>query len=107
MTLVTDTSLVHLPALAEEVFDVSGAGDTVIATVTAALAAGLPLQSAIELANAAASIVVRHSGTAPVSWVDLYDLIRNQEARAGALDSKTGSHSAAKGYGSHSMTAVT
>lgn len=82
MTLVTDTSLVHLPAMAEEVFDVSGAGDTVIATVTTALAAGLPLHSAIELANAAASIVVRRSGTAPINWFDLYDLIQNHNARA-------------------------
>jgi len=82
MTLVTDTSLVHLVAMAEEVFDVSGAGDTVIATVSTALAAGLPLQSAIELANAAASIVVRHLGTAPISWLDLYGLIEDQNARA-------------------------
>jgi D-beta-D-heptose 7-phosphate kinase / D-beta-D-heptose 1-phosphate adenosyltransferase len=88
MTLVTDTSLVHLPAMAEEVFDVSGAGDTVIATVGTALASGLPLQSAIELANAAASIVVRHSGTAPINWLDLYDLIQDQNARAGLLKSK-------------------
>lgn len=82
MTLVTNTALIHLPAMAEEVFDVSGAGDTVIATVGAALAAGLPIQSAIELANAAASIVVRHSGTAPIHWSDLYDLIHNQSVRA-------------------------
>lgn len=88
MTLVTDTSLVHLPAIAEEVFDVSGAGDTVIATLSAALAMGLPLQSAIELANAAASIVVRHSGTAPINWLDLYDLIQNQNARGGLTKSK-------------------
>jgi D-beta-D-heptose 7-phosphate kinase/D-beta-D-heptose 1-phosphate adenosyltransferase len=88
MTLVTDKSLVHLPAMAEEVFDVSGAGDTVIATMSTALAAGLPLQSTIELANAAASIVVRHSGTAPINWLDLYDLIQNQNARAGLPKSK-------------------
>lgn len=83
MTLITDSSLVYLPAMAEEVFDVSGAGDTVIATVSAALAAGLPMRSAIELANAAASIVVRHAGTAPINWLDLYDVIQDQNARAG------------------------
>jgi D-beta-D-heptose 7-phosphate kinase / D-beta-D-heptose 1-phosphate adenosyltransferase len=88
MTLVTDTSIVHLPAMAEEVFDVSGAGDTVIATVSTALAAGLPLQSAIELANAAASIVVRHSGTAPINWLDLYDLIHDHSTRAGLPQGK-------------------
>lgn len=88
MTLVTDNSLVHLPAMAEEVFDVSGAGDTVIATLSTALAAGLPVRSAIELANAAASVVVRHSGTAPINWLDLYDVIHDQNARAGLPKSK-------------------
>jgi D-beta-D-heptose 7-phosphate kinase/D-beta-D-heptose 1-phosphate adenosyltransferase len=88
MTLVTDDLLVHLQAMAEEVFDVSGAGDTVIATLSTALAAGLPLQSAVELANAAASIVVRHSGTAPINWLDLYDLLHNQNARSGLSKSK-------------------
>jgi D-beta-D-heptose 7-phosphate kinase/D-beta-D-heptose 1-phosphate adenosyltransferase len=88
MTLITDTAIVHLSAMAEEVFDVSGAGDTVIATVSTALAAGLPLQSAIELANAAASIVVRHAGTAPINWLDLYELIQNQNARAGLPKTK-------------------
>ena len=61
MTLITEKDVHHLPALAEEVFDVSGAGDTVIATLGTALAAGLPMISACELANAAASIVVRHA----------------------------------------------
>jgi rfaE bifunctional protein kinase chain/domain len=88
MTLVTDTSLVHLPAMAEEVFDVSGAGDAVIATVSTALAAGLPMQSAVELANAAASIVIRHTGTAPIKWLDLYDLIQHRDAKAGSPKSK-------------------
>lgn len=82
MTLITSSDLVHLPTMAEEVFDVSGAGDTVIATVASALAAGLPIRSAIELANAAASIVVRHSGTAPINWLDLYDLIQNHNSRS-------------------------
>lgn len=88
MTLVTDAALVHLRAIAEEVFDVSGAGDTVIATVSTALAAGLPVRSAVELANAAASIVVRLSGTVPVNWLDLYDLIQNPNVRTGLPKSK-------------------
>jgi rfaE bifunctional protein kinase chain/domain len=65
-----------LPTEAREVFDVSGAGDTVIATLTAALASGLnPYQSA-SLANGAAGCVVAHMGTAPVKidelqrWID-------------------------------------
>lgn len=54
----------HIPAEAREVFDVSGAGDTVIATVAAALAAGLGLVDAVRLANVAAGIVVGKAGTA-------------------------------------------
>jgi D-beta-D-heptose 7-phosphate kinase / D-beta-D-heptose 1-phosphate adenosyltransferase len=71
MTLVTRDQCRHLPAIAEEVFDVSGAGDTVIATLSVALAAGIPLLPAVELANAAASIVVKHAGTTPIAWRDL------------------------------------
>jgi len=56
---------------AREVFDVSGAGDTVIAVLTAALAAGEPLEDAAALANKAAGIVVGHLGTAPISSAEL------------------------------------
>ncbi len=54
----------HLPAAAREVFDVSGAGDTVAAVAAAALAAGLSLEDAARLANVAAGIVVGKLGTA-------------------------------------------
>ncbi len=57
----------HSPARAREVFDVSGAGDTVIATLTAGLAGGLHIQSAVELANVAAGIVVGKVGTVPIA----------------------------------------
>ena len=56
----------HSPARAREVSDVSGAGDTVIATLAAALAAGLQRETAVELANLAAGIVVGKIGTVPV-----------------------------------------
>lgn len=56
----------HSPARAREVADVSGAGDTVIATLAAGLAGGLQRETAIELANLAASIVVSKVGTVPV-----------------------------------------
>lgn len=56
----------HLPTEAKEVYDVSGAGDTVIATITAALASGADIVDAAQLANAAAACVVSHIGTAPV-----------------------------------------
>ncbi len=57
---------VLIPAQAREVFDVSGAGDTVIATVAAALAAGMPLVEAARTANLAAGIVVGKLGTQPI-----------------------------------------
>jgi D-beta-D-heptose 7-phosphate kinase/D-beta-D-heptose 1-phosphate adenosyltransferase len=64
MTAVTATDAHHLPAETREVFDVSGAGDTVIAAVAASLAAGLMLADAARIANAAAGIVVGKLGTA-------------------------------------------
>jgi D-beta-D-heptose 7-phosphate kinase/D-beta-D-heptose 1-phosphate adenosyltransferase len=61
----------HSPARAREVFDVSGAGDTVIATLTAGLAAGLQIEGAVELANLAAGIVVGKVGTVPIASHEL------------------------------------
>jgi len=54
------------PAVARQVFDVSGAGDTVIATLALCLACGVEIDSAIELANIAAGIVVSKVGTVPI-----------------------------------------
>lgn len=64
---------VHIPTVAREVFDVSGAGDTVIATSTLALAAGASQREAIELANYAAGLVVGKLGTAPCHRDDLLE----------------------------------
>jgi D-beta-D-heptose 7-phosphate kinase/D-beta-D-heptose 1-phosphate adenosyltransferase len=84
MTLVTAAGTVHhLPAEAREVFDVSGAGDTVIATVSAAIAAGLPLLDAARLANVAAGIVVGKIGTAVATAADLVAALHHDEIRAG------------------------
>ncbi len=66
-----DGDVLHSAAKAREVFDVSGAGDTVIATLAAALAGGLQLGSAVELANFAAGIVVAKIGTVPVMAADI------------------------------------
>ncbi|GAA4648474.1 bifunctional D-glycero-beta-D-manno-heptose-7-phosphate kinase/D-glycero-beta-D-manno-heptose 1-phosphate adenylyltransferase HldE [Kistimonas scapharcae] len=72
MTLLrADEKELHLPARAREVFDVTGAGDTVIATLAAALASGEPLPRAAALANIAAGIVVAKLGTATVSLPEL------------------------------------
>ena len=59
------------PARAREVFDVSGAGDTVIATLAASLAGGLHIHTAVELANLAAGIVVGKVGTVPIARHEL------------------------------------
>lgn len=71
ITLLEPSGVHRFPALGREVFDVSGAGDTVIATMSAAVAAGLPLHEAIRLANLAAGIVVGKLGTVPISQEDL------------------------------------
>ena len=61
----------HSPARAREVFDVSGAGDTVIATLAASLAGSLSIHTAVELANLAAGIVVGKVGTVPIAQHEL------------------------------------
>ena len=67
MTLFTrDHATHHIPTVAKEVYDVSGAGDTVIATLGAMVAAGADLPTATEVANQAAGIVVGKLGTAVV-----------------------------------------
>lgn len=69
----------HLPAKAREVFDVTGAGDTVIAVLAAAVAAGEGLPSAVALANTAASIVVGKLGTAAVSAPELRRAVQKDQ----------------------------
>ncbi|MBV8502630.1 MAG: D-glycero-beta-D-manno-heptose-7-phosphate kinase [Paucibacter sp.] len=71
MTLFGPEGTVHEPARAREVFDVTGAGDTVIATLAALMAAGVPLDAAMRLANKAGGIVVGKFGTATVSYEEL------------------------------------
>ena len=72
MSLFDADGAEHQPTRAREVFDVSGAGDTVIATLGLALAAGLSRPHAMHLANAAAGIVVAKLGTAVVDQQELF-----------------------------------
>lgn len=72
MTLFTDDGSWSIPAVAREVFDVSGAGDTVIAVLGAALGAGASLREAVTVANRAGGIVVGKLGTATVSYDELF-----------------------------------
>lgn len=71
MSLFTEQGVSHVRAVAREVFDVSGAGDTVIATLAVALAAQWPLDRAMALANRAGGIVVGKLGTATVTSEEL------------------------------------
>ena len=71
MTLITRDEVLHSPAVAREVFDVTGAGDTVIATLAAGITAGLDWPAALHIANAAAGIVVGKVGAVPIAHRDL------------------------------------
>ncbi len=72
MTLFDNAGKLHVAAQAREVFDVTGAGDTVIATLAACVAAGLSLRDAMPVANRAGGIVVGKFGTATVSYEELF-----------------------------------
>lgn len=72
MSLFDATGELRVAAQAREVFDVTGAGDTVIATLALMLAAGLPLREAVPIANRAGSIVVGKFGTASLSFEELF-----------------------------------
>ena len=72
--------VVHIPTVAKNVFDVTGAGDTVISTFSLALASGLDLKSAAVLSNYAAGIVVGEVGTSTVSAEELKTLIGKRQS---------------------------
>lgn len=73
----------HLPALAREVYDVSGAGDTVVATLATGIAAGLTPLDAARLASVAASVVVAKVGTAVAYGADLVRELRHDDLATG------------------------
>lgn len=75
----SDDTPLFLPTQAREVFDVSGAGDTVIATLAAGVASGLSFVKSAELANIAAGIVVGKVGTQPVNLLELDTALQNLE----------------------------
>lgn len=66
-----DGSVLHVPAEAREVFDVSGAGDTALAALAMSLASGQPLETCVRVANAAAAIAVGKLGTAVVTRAEI------------------------------------
>jgi rfaE bifunctional protein kinase chain/domain len=79
MSLFREQGILHEPTLAREVFDVSGAGDTVIATLAVMLASGADMAEAVRIANRAAGLVVAKLGTAVVSREEILQDMKNQD----------------------------
>ena len=80
MTLISvDNTVLHVPARAKEVFDVTGAGDTVMATLAATLASGMHVEDSVKLANIAAGIVVSKIGTSSVTISELLAEIQTRD----------------------------
>ena len=78
ITLIDDATH-HLPAIAKQVFDVSGAGDTVIATLAAGMINGLQPLESLQLANIAAAVVVGKVGTVPITQADLIEALQAEQ----------------------------
>jgi D-beta-D-heptose 7-phosphate kinase/D-beta-D-heptose 1-phosphate adenosyltransferase len=78
MTLFLQGKAYHFPAYAREVFDISGAGDAVIAILAASLSAGLSWTEAVELANLGAGLAVQKVGTAPVYKDELLQVLEQE-----------------------------
>ncbi|MCX7823529.1 MAG: D-glycero-beta-D-manno-heptose-7-phosphate kinase [Syntrophobacterales bacterium] len=72
---------IHIPACARKVFDVTGAGDTVVAVLALGVAAGLPIKEAVYLANLAAGFVVGEVGTAVITPEQLKDLLKEERIK--------------------------
>lgn len=93
ITVVSKTGKVwHNPATQQEVFDVSGAGDTVVAMILTTMAAGLTVRAALHVANAAAGIVVSKIGTYPIhreELLELWQTIRTRRANTADPDVTT------------------
>ncbi|MBO2551209.1 bifunctional D-glycero-beta-D-manno-heptose-7-phosphate kinase/D-glycero-beta-D-manno-heptose 1-phosphate adenylyltransferase HldE [Shewanella algae] len=84
MTLITsEGDELHIPTVAREVYDVTGAGDTVISALATALAAGSDLPQACAIANTAAGVVVGKLGTSTVSRIELIEALAQHQGESG------------------------
>ncbi|MCG9728675.1 bifunctional D-glycero-beta-D-manno-heptose-7-phosphate kinase/D-glycero-beta-D-manno-heptose 1-phosphate adenylyltransferase HldE [Shewanella sp. Isolate13] len=84
MTLITkDQPELHIPTVAREVYDVTGAGDTVISALATAIAAGSELPQACAIANTAAGIVVAKLGTSTVTRIELIEALSLSHGESG------------------------
>lgn len=79
LSIIGPKSILHVPTYAREVFDVSGAGDTVAAVLLAGVSGGLPVEAAAHLANLAAGVVVAHTGTYAISYEELALALERRE----------------------------
>ncbi|HYN55089.1 MAG TPA: D-glycero-beta-D-manno-heptose-7-phosphate kinase [Methylotenera sp.] len=84
ISFIDNKQIQHIPATAKKVFDVSGAGDTVIATLAAGLVHGLTPHDALQLANIAAGIVVGKVGTVPVTQAELLRALISEDGQSQA-----------------------
>lgn len=84
ISYIDDKQVEHIPATAKKVFDVSGAGDTVIATLAAGLVYGMTAHDALQLANIAAGIVVGKVGTVPVTQTELLKALVSEDGQSQA-----------------------
>jgi len=78
IAILRPDSRVHVPAAARQVYDVSGAGDTVVAVIAAALASAVEIESAARLANIAAGIVIGKVGTVPIQHGELLGVLAKE-----------------------------
>ena len=81
MTLVTKDKIIHRKSFAQDVFDVTGAGDTVIATFSSYLSNGSSLIKSMEMANIAASIVIKKIGTATASKKEIEEILNHTDIK--------------------------
>jgi len=79
MTLISKDAVRHIPTKAKEVLDVTGAGDTVVATMAVCLAAGIDMYTSTKISNIAAGIVVSKFGTSPIEFYELYHAVNTIE----------------------------
>ncbi len=87
MSYISCCEQIDIPTEAREVFDVSGAGDTVVATLAAALAANISIQDSIYLANKAAGVVVAKMGTTPIQFDELLEEVHHSDTQSCILHS--------------------
>ncbi|MDR2401534.1 MAG: D-glycero-beta-D-manno-heptose-7-phosphate kinase [Deferribacteraceae bacterium] len=79
ISVIKEDGAFHIPTQTQEVFDVSGAGDTVVGVLACAAAVGCGIEDAVYAANLAAGLVIKHMGTVPVDYAALSDALGGAE----------------------------